>query len=56
MALTPCGVPSGCRRRSWPRGTERVGRAWWPHDGPQSQHELAEGGAHEPWCRDPEHV
>jgi hypothetical protein len=47
--LSPCcGVPSGCRRRSWSRGTERVARAWWPHDGPKPHHELAEGGADEP--------
>ena len=51
-----CGVFSGCRRRSWSPGTGRVGPAWWTRDGLEPQHNLAEGEAHEPPCRDPERV
>jgi hypothetical protein len=36
---------------------KRAGRAWGGrHDGREPQHELAEGGPHEPRCRDPEQV
>ena len=55
--LSPrCGVLSGCRRRSWSRGTGRVGPARWPRDGLDPQHELAERRAHEPPCRELERV